>query len=269
MKCILIKPSSISHLEWCDPDYINKVLTDIIEIDFIETEFFNIINNLLETNKYDTSNKIEIINHKFDDEPYYNYNILYINLNHHNNIKNEVATLLTTNNADIYSNAIIIKEHAPSLKNDTFFTDINKDDLIRLLNKRINFNFITWDDKFNECSIPIASFKDFITTFFDDEEPEIKHIDFLMHNIHIMYIKVSNGNKYSCGNLLSGLSIDKYLVYATKSQVYYDNLTLDEFNKIIKLSEKISSYTVSETRYFDDFNTKYRTLDEYYNQYYV
>ena len=56
-----------------------------------------------------------------------------------------------------------------------------------------------------------------------------------MHNINIWYTTAIDGNKTLCGTLVDKY-VDKCIWFTMKSDEYRGNLTLDEVNKIIYLS---------------------------------
>jgi hypothetical protein len=192
-------------------------------------------------------------------------------------VNNEIAMLLNKEDIIIKGNVIIFKEYVPSLSKETLFYDMLKDDLERLLLNRKYKTVVTWDDinmKWQENKIIDLSY--FTKDFFDNEEPEIKHIEFLMHNIHIFYIQSLYGNKYTCGRLLSDIPIEKCLFMTMISDDILGSISLDEVKKMIKLSEKIDKYIIPCEFLEDDVtsngraikNTKYKILDKVYNKYY-
>ena len=88
-----------------------------------------------------------------------------------------------------------------------------------------------------------------------------------MYNIHILYITSKYGKKYICGDLLNDLEIEKCLIYTMKSEDLYGHITLDEFKKMIKISEKVNNY-ITPVEYEIDNNkyTKYTVLDIIYKK---
>ena len=199
------------------------------------------------------------------------------NNDQNNELVNEIAMLLNKEDIIIKGNVIIFKEYVPSLSKETVFHDMLKDDLERLLLNRKYKTVVTWDDinmKWQENKIIDLSY--FIKDFFDNEEPEIKHIEFLMHNIHIFYIQSLYGNKYTCGKLLSDIPIEKCLFITMITDDILGSIRLDEVKKMIKLSEKIDRYIIPCEFIEDDMtqngraikNTKYKILDKVYNKYY-
>jgi len=264
MYCLLIKPSKINHFNWNNQNYINSILELIDEITIDESLFLQDLYINLETNKYTDEINIEHI--IIDEELQYKYSMLYIDIEGNEENQNEVALLFTTNNKLIYGNVVIIKESYTD--KDIKFENITKIDLDRLLNKRITGTILLWDEKWSEDIISTScNLKEYYKIFFDDEEPEIKHIDFLMYNIHILYITSKYGKKYICGDLLNDLEIEKCLIYTMKTEDLYGHITLDEFKKMIKISEKVNNY-ITPVEYEIDNNryTKYTVLDIIYKK---
>jgi hypothetical protein len=192
---------------------------------------------------------------------------------------NELAMLINSSSDDqvIKGSVLILKVQISSFTNNVSFEDLLKSDLEMLLINRKNNLVVIWDDmsmKWREDRI--NGFNNYIKEFFDDETPEVKHIEFLMYNIHIYYTYSTYGNKYICGRLLNDIPIDKCLFVTNKSSEYLGNITLDEVTKMIKISEKLDKYTVPGEFLEDDItinnrtikNTKYKILDKVYNKYY-
>ena len=346
IKCLLIKPCSIEHLSYNDPNYIKNILEYIEEIDIDINDFINYIGKFLEIDKL--SNKIiDIKNDIFEEEANYIYELMFIsskksNKSNDTNIEldkktedtiedidkldkiedidkldkiedidkldnnedidkldnnedidkidnnvdnddmedyeiNEIAMIINKEPIIIKGNVIIFKEYTPSLTNEVSFKDMFKNNLEQLLLSRKYNTVVIWDDstmKWREDKMIRLS--EYIKDFFEDEEPETKHIEFLMHNIHIFYMHSKYGNKYVCGRLLNDIPIEKCLIMTMKSEDYLGNITLDEVSKMIKLSEKIERYVVP-SEFSEDYisqngriikNNKYNILDKVYNKYY-
>ena len=290
IKCLLIKPSIINHLSYNDSNYINNILDLIEEIIIDAEDFVNSISKYLEVDKFQNLS-VDIKNDIFEEEPNYIYDIMFINsvqnkINDNlinkddypiNNLcNNEIAMLINKEEIIIKGNAILFKEYVPSLSNDICFNDMLKNDLENILLNRKYKNVVVWDDNTNKWKEEkIICLGNYINNFFDNEEPEVKHIEFLMHNINIYYIKFKFGNKYVCGKLLNDVLIEKCLFITMKSEDYLGNISLDEVNKMIKLSEKIDRYVIPAEFDEDDQakngriikNNKYKILDKVYNKF--
>ena len=322
VKCLLIKPCTINHISYNDPNYIKHILEYTEEIIIDNKEFTNSICKYLNLDN-NIKKIVDINNEIFEEEHNYVYDIMYVSSifnksdlkdnnndlkddnndlkdnnndlkDNNNDLKdndlqeknndlideyniNELAMLINKEDIIIKGPVFLFKEYTPSLTNEVCFNDMLKSDLERLLYNRKYKNVVVWNDttsKWQEDKI--VSLPDFITDFFEGEEPEVKHIEFLMHNIHIYYIKSIYGNKYICGRLLNDIPIEKCLFVTLKSSDYLGNIYVDEVNKIIKISEKIERYLVPSEFLEDDIsvtgrvitNNKYKILDKVYNKYY-
>ena len=290
VKCLLIKPCSISELDYNDPNYLKNILSLIEEIDYLnnpENNFVNFLSNFLELENHSTNNtmNIDIKNDIFEEEPNYIYNLIYIgsivDKSEKEDVqeltKNEIAMLINKDETIIYGNAIIIKEYIPSLSLDVKFIDMTINNIEQLLFNRKFRKIVIWDDsnmKWQQDTL--FDLHSYVKKFFDEEEPEVKHIEFLMHNLHIFYIESKYGNKYVCGRLLNDALIEKCLIMTMKSEDHIGNISLDEVTKMIKISEKIDKYIVPGEFAEDDItksgriikNNKYKILDKVFNKYY-
>ena len=299
VKCLLIKPCNISHLNYNDIDYIDNIMKYVEEIDLDIDNFVGSISNHLNFDNISDCN-INIYNNIFEEEHNYIYDLLCVSskikkdnneelnikedindnneelnikedINDNNKELNEIGMLINSEDIKIFGNVIILKEYIPSLTNEVKFNDMLKEDLNRILYNRKYNNVVIWDDKWSELKIP--DLHEYLKIFFDNEEPEIKHINFLMHNIHIFYIEYKYGNKYICGKLLNDIPIEKCLIITLKTNEYIGNIYLDEVKKMIKLSEKLDKYNIPGEFLEDDIakngrsikNTKYKILDKVYH----
>ena len=281
-KCLLIKPHKINHLSWNEPDYISTILNFCLEIELENNDFFidNVL-KFLDTEKLNIKN-INLKNIIFHEEPEHSYNLIYLDLIAEDNLhlltqENEIAMLINNDPKQIYSNVILCKEYIPALSNNTTFIDMTKANLELIFEKRKNFKILTWDSvRWSEHIIPIDNLYNFIDSFFDEEKPDKKHIDFFMHNLNILYTSSKYGSIYCCGKLLDDIPVEKCIVYTMLSEEHIGDITLNEFKKITKLSEKIDKYVISDEFLIEDKTNhgrsikqnKYRILDKMYNKYY-
>jgi len=283
--CILIKPYNINGLSWFDSNYPQQIaeLNIYDEIIINQENFIEILATKLNISDVDIKNvcvKTEVI----AEEPYYIYELLYIDLvdhkkYHNQTIFNGVASLLNTNGDDIYYNALLFKNYLPSLTNSMNLISITKSDIKNILHSRVNTKIVIWDieNQWQEIEV-IGDLTIFAKTFFEDSDYKKIEMGFLLHNINIWYLEdiySEKTNTYTriCGNLLNK-PLEKCLWFLLKSDDIRGNLTLNEVNKIIHLSNKLKSYkTPSEflEETFDNLgrkiiNNKYKVLDYLYNQ---
>jgi len=280
IECLVIKQGLIKDISWKDPNYLNQIL----DLNYIESVTFNSENFLemlsknLHVNNFSVSNmsaKTEIVG----EEPYYLYELTYIDLEketkyHNDDNSNDIANLISINGDKVYSNAILFRNHIPSLTDSMKLCNITKDDLKRLLHKRA-YNTIVLGDSFENKFIEdqvIGEMDTMAKKYFDGEEYKKKELAFLMHNINIWYtVGITQNN--ICGKLINEKYIDKCIFFSMRSETYRDNLTLDEVTKIINLSLKLNDYKVPE-EFNEEKNdslgrkiiyNKYKILDKVYH----
>ena len=245
--CLIINNGSINDLSWLDPNYTKKLMElDLFEsINVNQDNFVEIISTKLNVNKYSDVKNLSVKNEIICEEPYYLYELLYVDLEketqYHSNI-NELASLININGDKIYSSAILFKNHLPSLSDSMTMCDVSKKDLERILYERVNTTVVIWDDEWRE-DIVFGDLQQYAKIFFEGNSYKKLEIGFLMHNINIWYIPANSdylGEKV-CGNIITK-SIEKCIWFTMKSDEYRGNLTFDEVKKIIYLSKKLDKY---------------------------
>lgn len=248
-ECLIIKPGPINNLVWSDPNYTKKLvqlnLFDVVIVN--QDNFFEVLATKLDVNKFSDVKNMSIKNEIVGEEPYYLYELLYVDLEqetqyHKDENLNELASLINTNGDKIYSNAILFRNYLPSLSDSMTLTSVSKLDLERVLYERVHTKVVLWDDNWREDNI-VGDLNDYASIFFDGENFDRIEIPFLMHNINIWYqIDSTNliGQKV-CGDIIKK-PIEKCIWFTMKSDDYRGNLTLDEVNKIIYLSQILTSY---------------------------
>jgi hypothetical protein len=278
---LVIKPGSIKNVSWMDPKYSFKLMElNLFEsVKTNEDNFLEVIATKLDVNKYKVKD-LFVKNEFIGEEPYYLYEMIYIDLEkekeyHTEENLNELASLINTNGDQIYSNAIIFRNHLPSLTDSMNLCTVTKNDLARILHERVHTKIVTCDDGIwvqDEC---VGELEKFAEIFFDDEKYIKLEIPFLMHNINIWYTTTAatDDNNQLCGSLVNS-PVDKCIWFSMKSEEFRGNLTLDEVNKIIYLSKKLSDfktpnkYTEEQT---DNIGRKiiynrFKVLDSVYNE---
>jgi hypothetical protein len=269
---LLINKGSISEYSYNDPNYIAKIfklgLCKTLSVN--KDTFLRTIATNLETDKYD---KVTVSNEIVGEEPYYIYELLYINLNEkYHETKNELASLININEDIIYSNAIIIKTHIPSLSDSMVCESVNISDMERVLYERV-YNKIVIYRNYEYSEDQTHNLDEYAKTFFEGEYYTKLELAFLSHNINIWYVS-ELGEKNVCGKLIDGL-VEKCIWFTMKSDDYKGNLSLDEVKKIIYLSNKLEDYKPQSdwlNPKCDKFDrliikNKYRILDDIYNKY--
>ena len=274
--CLVIKQGTIKHLSWADPKYIHNIMemNDLFKIVKTTADTFNEVMAVnMEVNRYNIQNmtiKADIIG----EEAGYLYELFYIDLEknpeyHTESNLNEIASLVNINGDIIYSNAIIFRNHIPSLTDMMNLCDMSKGDLERILYDRVHTMVVTWDDDWKEQRV-VGDLNIFANKFFENSKIEKVELPFLMHNINIWYCEGYEEN--ICGKLLKK-PIEKCILFSMKSDEFRCNLTLDEVKKIIKLSTVLqNNYTTPielSTERIDHMGrkivyNKYKVLDHMY-----
>lgn len=282
--CLIIKSGSIANLVWSDPAYTKK----IVQLNLFESvtvnqdNFFEVIATKLNINKYSDVDNISVKNEFVGEEPYYLYELLYVDLEketkyHTDENFNELASLINTNGDKIYSNAILLRNYLPSLSDSMTLSSVTKTDLERILYERVNTKVVLWDENFREDYV-IGDLNEYANIFFDGEHFEKLEIPFLMHNINVWYQTDATGGllgKKVCGDIIKK-PIERCIWFTMKSDEYRGNLTCDEVNKIIYLSKILTNYQ-TPSEYTEEKNdhlgrkiiyNKYKVLDHMYNKYF-
>lgn len=268
---LLVEPGKISHLDWNNPDYVQA----LISMPFITThevkpsEFFEKIHELL---KLDDKNN-HLMNEFIAEEPDYIYEMMYINtLNIESDLPfNEMASLLHLEKEIVRGNAIIIKSYIPSINNEMCFNDMKNADLFNIIKARGFTKVVVYDEKLREEEI-YGDIEVFANKFFEEETYIKKEFAFLKHNINIYYTKSEYGEENTCGKLIND-KIDKFIIFTMLTDTIRGNITLNEVNKIIKLSTVLEPpYKPDEKWLIDEkdihgrniIKNKFRILDNTY-----
>jgi hypothetical protein len=278
-KVLVIKESSIDHLNWKDPNYSKQIIDlDVFDTVLINKDNFNeLVSKSFDINKYADVKNLTVKNVVIYEEPNYVYELLYVDLltapEHHAKI-NDVGSLLNINSEPVYSNALLFKNYIPSETNSMSLCDMEKIDILHILNNRKENKIVIWDDEWREDSI-IGDIDHYAKGFFGDESYEKIEIGFLLHNINVWYCidKTKLIGQEIGGNIIKGY-IEKCFWFTMKSTEYRGNLSLDEVTKIIYLSKILTDYK-TPSEYIEDSDdhlgrkiiyTKYKVLDLMYNK---
>lgn len=279
---LVILKGKIEGVDFLDPLYASKVMKlDLFKIaTFNSKNFMEMIGELLEIDSYKI-NKLKVKKEFIGDELNYAYEMLYVDLKDHVDFhtdenKNEFATILNNNGDTIYSNAIIVKNYIPSLSDEMTLHSVSKKDIERLLYHRVYTKIATFDtfENYWREDIVNGDMTVYAEKYFEGEQFLKLEFAFLLHNVNIWY--TSDYGLYDvCGKLVSD-RIDKCIIFSMRSEEYRGNITIDEINKIIKLSNILKSYNVpaeeKEDRYDEHgrriINTRYKILDKIYQNYF-
>jgi len=276
---LLIEPGKIDDLDWNNPTYVQAICSKpFIKTFTVSTEesspdfIFKRIQELLKVGSDD--GKSHLVTEVICEEKNYLYEILYIDtLNKQTNMEhNQLATMLHLEGEFIHGNAIILKSYIPSLSNEISFSDMTNSEFHKILKGRGFTKLLVWeDDKWREEEI-YGELEPFAKKFFEDERYQQTELGFLKHNINILYTKSEYGSNDVCGKLLK-CKIDKCVVYSLLTKTIRANLFLDEFTKIMKLSQVLEEPYKPDSKWFEEekdehgrkiIKNKYRILDNVY-----
>jgi hypothetical protein len=278
-KVIVIKESSIEHLCWKDPNYVQQIINlDVFDTILINKDNFSeLVSKSFDINKYSDVKNINVKNIIIWEEPNYVYELLYVDLltaAQHQTTINGVGSLLNIDGDIVYSNALLFKNYIPTDSNTMSLCDVEKTDILQILTNRKENKIVIWEDDWREDTI-IGDIEQYAKTFFGDESYKKIEIGFLSHNINVWYCidKTKLIGQEIGGNIVKG-HIEKCFWFSMKTTEYRGNLTLDEVTKIIYLSTVLTNY-ITPHEYIEDTSdhlgrkiiyTKYKVLDLMYNK---
>lgn len=268
---IKIGLNSLESLIWTDLNYIDNILNlNIYSTTTTKPEdFLNNVVESLDVNTYNENSDAMIETQIIAEFQEYIYEMVYIN-NVKKDVKNknDLATLLITNGETVYGNAILFKTYLPINNEKNIFVNMNKIDIKEILEKRVNTSVVIYDGEWSQVNI-VGNLEDYAKEFFDDKFLKFE-TPFLKHNINIWYEKLEGVNNYICGKLLNK-PIYKCIIFTMISDEYRGNITLNEVNTIIKLSdyfqspyEPLKEWLIDEKDEYgrDKIKNKYRILEK-------
>jgi len=274
---ILIKPENINHLDWSNENYTLNIseLNCYEIIDTNKDNFLEIISEKLNLQKFENKKNLEVTTQVISEIPDYIYEIMYINdLNDQDDIINDVATLLNTNDNKIYGNALLIKTFIPSLSKSILITNITVNDIKYILDSRVKTNIVIYDGEWSD-KIVIGKIDNFADLFFDENYIKLE-IPFLLHNINIWYELCEGCSTMICGNILDK-PIYKCIWFTMITDEYRGSIYLNEVKKIIDISKKMNYPFTPKKEWINDeideysrkvVKNKYKVLDLAYSNLY-
>jgi hypothetical protein len=186
---------------------------------------------------------------------------------------NELASLLIINGDKVYGNALILKTKLPIDDYSMRYENLEKKDIKKILERRINTKIIVYEDDYKEIDL-VGNIETFAEEFFEKRHFKRLEIPFLKHNINIFYTVFDYGEENICGTIIKE-KIDKCIWFSMYSAEYSCDLSLDDVKKIIFLSDKLDKYDTPEEyvkEEKDEMNrrlikNKYRILERVYKNY--
>lgn len=267
---ILIKPDTIDHLDWFHENYT----LDLIKLDCYEiinankNNFLEIISKKLNLEKFKDKTNLEVTTQVIFEMPYYIYELIYVNeLTEKDDIINNVASLLNTNENKIYGNAFLMKTFIPSLSKSILITNVAISHIKEILDNRVKTNIVIYDGEWSN-KIVSGNLEEFAKSFFDEEFKKFE-TPFLLHNINIWYEPCDGCSTKICGKILER-PIYKCFWFTMITDEYRGSIYLDEVKKIIDVSNKMVFPFNAKKEWIDDekdefsrkvIKNKYKILD--------
>lgn len=278
---VLLEPGQLDDMDFNNPNYVQficskpfvKTFTVTTEND--DPEFILAKIQILLNVGVEEHNSL-VVTATISEEKDYVYEMLYLDsLNKRTPLEyNQLATMLHTEGEVIHGNAIILKSYVPTLSNQMVFNDMTSSELYKILRSRGFTKLLVWEDDVWREEEVYGELEPFAKKFFDNEFYHEIELGFLKHNINIYYTKDEYGTENVCGKLLKQ-KIDKCLIFSMLTKTIRTNINLEEFNKIIKLSEVLEEPYKPDPKWFDEekdehgrpiIKNKYRILDNVYKE---
>ncbi len=246
---LVIEPNQIKDRDWSHINYLHDLVNDKFchYLSVHPDDYINFIGEHLKVDKYyQPYIKVEVI---FEEKDYIT-EIMYVEVKKEDEDKyelNEFANLLNVGEDKIFGSVIVNRTFISSINNDMHLDNITPEKLESSLYKRANTTVILYDsdtESFKEEDIfgPMDVFSE---KFFEDKKYNIKKIElkFLQHNLFIWFTEDDYGTQDIIANLIpKNIKVDKMIVFSMWTEDYRDSLYLDEFKKIIKLSNKLTDF---------------------------
>jgi hypothetical protein len=279
-KLLVIEPNQIKDRDWSNINYLYDLVNDKFchYLSVNPDDYINFMGTHLKIDKYhEPYIKVEVI---FEEKDYIT-ELMYVEVKKEDEDKyelNEFANLLNIGEDKIFGSVIINRTFISSHNNDMHLDDITPEKLQLSLHKRANTTVILYDsdnESFKEEDV-FGPMDVYAEKFFDDKKYNIKktEIKFLQHNLVIWYTEDEYGELNVCGKLIpENVKVDKMIVFSMWTEDYRDSLYLEEFNKIIKLSNKLNDFLVpaeytkeeKDSLGRDIVKNKYKILQLIYN----
>jgi hypothetical protein len=283
---LLVKPFDTDNYDWANVDYIHSLLENKnctnVHINYEKQLMLTDIAKYLEIEKY---NDPYITPHIIGFDKDYTYEIIYSTFTpdkeNIENIKhNSLGTIIDLQGKEIFGNFLLLKLKTPHTDYTSKYVDLNKKDIVDHLNKRVHTNVIIYEDnEFREEPIP-GDTETFAKVVFGDDYCRLKRIEipFLKHNINIWYIIDEYGDKGVFGKLINeNDKVFKGVIFTKITNELRGNLSLDEINKIIFLSNNLNDFILSDdnelvkhkknNNNINIIKNKFRILETVYNIY--
>ena len=251
-RVLVVESNTIEEYDWADVNYISNILnTKYCSYNFISNDNNKYLQDLGLLLKYYNYNQPLVESHIISIDKNYIYEIIYMVFEPENEDINKmkpnaIGMLFDLQGDPIFNNIILMKYYNPIDGSPKKYEDITKKDLEHLMYKRIYTTVVVYeDDNFREEEIP-GPIEDYAKIFFEGDEGKIKkkELVFLKNNINIWYLEDEFGESNVCGKLIDNkIKIFKCLFFSKLTEDRRNNLTLEEVDKIIYLSNILEDFT--------------------------
>ena len=276
---LTIKPNKIDNFDFNLPNYLNNIFSlDIFNQETVNhNNFQESIAKYLEVKRFSGT---DVETETFHEEEEYIYEMMYLEMpkDHRNETtENQLGSLINIQGKQIYGNIMIFRTYLPKKSFSMTFDNMDKKTLMNALEDRSNVKFLVYEDDTWREERTKDKIDNFSDNFFQDEKYYVKKLElaFLRHNINIWYVVSEYGEDNVCGKLLN-CKIEKCIVFSMASEYLRTALSLDEFNKIMKLSFVLEKYDVDEEMIKEErdeydrlkLKTRHRILEKIFSKYF-
>ena len=275
-KCLCIKPSNIEQFDWKNPNYLTTLLNQPF-YESIDIEPNNLIEKIAIALHIDEYKSVNINNYVICENKDYICEILFLDVPDEFKTKeheNQMASLINISGDKIYGYAFLLKTYIPIKTQNMYFKDNGLKELHKILYDRVNTTVVLYEDENLREEKIFGNMKNFA----GDDKYKYKKVEFpfLLHNINIWYLPDEYGEENVCGKLIDK-KIEKCIWFSMNSELYRGHISLDEVQKIIKLSYKLEKDFKPDKEWIKDemdkynrkiVKNKYRILEKAYNIYF-
>lgn len=245
---MVIKPNNIEKYDYNNPGYIvNLVKQPFVEITKTSSDkFLDDLAVQLDIDNFESEDRNIETNVVYDKSGYF-YEILYLKVTSKMakpETENQFSSLICTDDKKIYGNMILLKTKMPNDETSMSLIDIDKSDLFEILDSRVNTKVVVLEDDEYRIETVRGDMDVFCKNLFGEEYYKKKEIMFLNHNLNIWYITNEYGTD-EISNLVDG-KVEIAVFFTMISEEYRGNITLEEINKIVKLSNVMDNFSLKK-----------------------
>ena len=273
VEVVLIKPTNIDKFNWKDGNYLNYIFNLSI-FDNKKIKLDNFANDLGLIFEADKKEHVDLETSIIGESENIMYEIMWDqNIEEKLENLNGIGKLLHLDNKHIYGNVLFLKTSLPCDNYSNFLINSKKNDIYDFLSQRANHIGVFYDNDEWKEEKWMGNIKDFLHELFDEDKYCNIEIEFLHHNLDIYYVKTDGNHGFNLTNLVD-CKIDRCFITSKKTKDNWDNISLNQVNKIIDIAKKTKNFKIDldnlkEER--DELNrliikNKYRILYSYWKK---